>query len=405
MKNNELKISILCHYGHFFSHFYMLAFPTLVLFIQKDYNIEFENALTLGFPMYLIYGIAALPIGLISDITKAKYLLIVFLLGMGISSIFCSYSNNPYELQYSLAAVGLFAAIYHPVGIALLSKTNSNRGKALGNNGVFGNLGIATAPFITGFLSYYYDWQTTFYILGLPSLLYGIILFFLKIDEKSIHKDDAKTFKATSKEFGYSLLILLLGMLFLGLTYRGTVVSSPEYLKQNASFFYNFLLNNFAFVDKELLQNYSASILTSTIYLFGILGQLIGGFISSKYDLKKAYLTFNIITLPLMFSISILHNEWLIIVFALYLTFSLGFQPIENSLLSKITPPHMRATLFGFKFIGVFGMGSFSIMLVNYFKGQGHVEKVYQVQALFIFIVVIGISIFTYLFRDKKIKN
>ena len=48
--------------------------------------------------------------------------------------------------------MGIFAAIYHPVGIAMLIKSNRRIGFRLGINGVFGNMGVAAAPLIAGIL-------------------------------------------------------------------------------------------------------------------------------------------------------------------------------------------------------------------------------------------------------------
>ena len=57
-------------------------------------------------------------------------------------------------LAAALAAAGLFAAIYHPIGTAMLVDAAGDKpGRAIGINGVFGNFGVALAPVVTAFLA------------------------------------------------------------------------------------------------------------------------------------------------------------------------------------------------------------------------------------------------------------
>ena len=86
-----------------------------------------------------------------------------------------SFARNPYELMLGLALIGIFASIYHPVGIALLLKKEKKVGLRLGINGVFGNMGVAFAPLIIGFILLYGDWQSGFLLSGLFCLSYGVI--------------------------------------------------------------------------------------------------------------------------------------------------------------------------------------------------------------------------------------
>ena len=82
----------------------------------------------------------------------------VFFIGIGLSSIVTSLARSPLELALGLGLMGLFAAIYHPVGIALVVQHSAKTGQALGVNGVFGNLGVALAGVTTGALTDTIGW-------------------------------------------------------------------------------------------------------------------------------------------------------------------------------------------------------------------------------------------------------
>ena len=54
--------------------------------------------------------------------------------------------------------IGLFGAIYHPVGIAWLVACAKKQGMALGINGVFGSIGSALAPVFVGLMIDFVSW-------------------------------------------------------------------------------------------------------------------------------------------------------------------------------------------------------------------------------------------------------
>jgi hypothetical protein len=56
---------------------------------------------------------------------------------------------------------------------------------------------------------------------------------------------------------------------------------------------------------------------------------------------------------------------------ALFVFFSLGMQPIENSLFAQFTPPRWRATAYGLKFVLTFGVGSLAVWLVRWANDLG----------------------------------
>ena len=77
----------------------------------------------------------------------------------------------------SLAFIGAFAAIYHPVGIAMLLSKNERTGFRLGINGVLGNMGVAVAPLVIGAILLLGDWRLCFIVPSLFCLIYGVFFF------------------------------------------------------------------------------------------------------------------------------------------------------------------------------------------------------------------------------------
>ena len=70
----------------------------------------------------------------------------------------------------------MFAAIYHPIGTAMLVEAAGDRpGRAIGVNGVFGNIGVALAPVVTAFLAQHAGWRFAFVLPGAICALLGLL--------------------------------------------------------------------------------------------------------------------------------------------------------------------------------------------------------------------------------------
>ena len=70
--------------------------------------------------------------------------------------------------------IGVFAAIYHPVGLAIVVEKWKNTGMRIAVNGVWGNLGVASAALLTGYFIDHGGWRMAFVVPGIVSILIGI---------------------------------------------------------------------------------------------------------------------------------------------------------------------------------------------------------------------------------------
>ena len=112
-----------------------------------------------------------------------------------------------------------------------------------------------------------------------------------------------------------------------------------------------------------------ATTITSVIFLVGMIGQYIGGRTAEHFSLQRSYLVFHLITIPTAFAMAKAVNIPLIFAALVYFFFLLGMQPIENTLVSRLTPAKWHHSAFGIKFVLTFGMGALAI------KGVETVEK------------------------------
>ncbi len=182
MAPNERNVLITTCFGHFLSHFNMLVFPAVMLPLATRLNLPLAEVLGISFWMYLLFGITALPWGLVADHFGAKPLMAVFYGGAGLCGLAAAgWIDTPGSLTLALAGIGLFSGIYHPAGLGLISKQITRISYGMGINGMFGNLGLATAPLVAGMVTWFWGPQAAYLVLGGVNLMGLIVMMLLPL--------------------------------------------------------------------------------------------------------------------------------------------------------------------------------------------------------------------------------
>jgi MFS family permease len=371
---DEKRVMAITCPAHFFCHFFILVFPAVTIPIMDTLGMALEDVVRLSFLMYLCFGVFALPVGMVVDHWQAKGMLVIGMFLMGIGLTTAGFFPSPRLMWAALGLVGIGASVYHPAGLALISRTVRARGYALGFNGVFGNLGIASAPLVTGVLTWLFGWQATFIILGLAAMLFGVAFTLLHVNETVVERPRAVS--PDGGELVRYFLIICVALIFAGIAYRGNMLLLPAYFELKAPFFKD-LIGQLSFLRTHGTATLAATVLTSLVLFTGIFGQMFGGRLSDRMDLRKAYLMVHAASLPFILAMAFTTNYLLAICAAVYVFFSLGMQPIENSLIAALTPSRWRSTSYAVKFILNFGIGSSAVYLIGAVKNAFSLETVY----------------------------
>src|SRR5258706_4700892 len=136
--------------GHLLDHLVMLVFPTVVIALAREWNRPYSEMLPLALGGFIAFGAFAIPAGWLADHWSRYRMLAVFFFGIGGSLFLTGFATTPWQIAAGLTLTGMFAAIYHPVGIAMLVAAPKNLGMALGWNGLWGNLGLPVAAIGAG---------------------------------------------------------------------------------------------------------------------------------------------------------------------------------------------------------------------------------------------------------------
>ncbi|MCF6186622.1 MAG: MFS transporter [Desulfobulbaceae bacterium] len=381
-------LSVTC-YGHFLSHFNMLVFPAILLPLSARLGMEMADTLELAFYMYLLMGISALPWGYLADKVGARPLLALFYAGAGLCGFGAAFFiDSPGALKWALAGIGLFSGIYHPAGLGWIACCVSKTSTGMAYNGMFGNLGLALGPVLAGLANYFWGPQAVYIGLGLLNL-FGLFLL-LKVNSHTIYKEvqagEGKEDLASWSSFGILLVAMMLG----GIVYRGATVTLPALFEINGTGVYASLNSLFK---GNLSGNVVAAGITSCLYLVGMLGQYAGGRAGERFDLRWSYLIFHVLTIPAALLIGLVTDIPLMLLATFHSFFLLGMQPIENTLVARLTPAGMHGSAYGMKFVLTFGVGAVAVQIVRLVEQKFGLSSVFPVLGLVSIGLVLVIAI------------
>ena len=160
--------------GHFLDHLFMLVFATVAaLRLAEEWDMSYAALIPYATPGFVAFGVCAIPAGWMADKWSRAGMIIIFFIGIGVSSILTALADSPVEIALGLLTMGVFAAIYHPVGIAMVIEGRRKTGLPIAINGVFGNLGVAAAALLTGYLIDTGGWRNAFVLPGAVSIGLG----------------------------------------------------------------------------------------------------------------------------------------------------------------------------------------------------------------------------------------
>lgn len=355
------------NYGHFLNHVVMLIFPTVALTLSDIWTIPRGEMLAAFFLGSLVYGVAAYPAGWLGDRWSSWGMLGVYLIGTGIVTFLTGFAQDREQMILGLAAIGLFASIYHPVGTAFVIQHATDRAKDLGRNGAWGTAGLASAAFIAAGISQIFGWRAAFFVPGAACFLLGIgFLLFTERKESANRPDNAIASDVTPTRANILrvLPILTTTTLAVGLITQAFTTGLPN--------LFDGTLSNL--VEALSLDTAKGRTLTaafvSIVVLFGAFGQIVGGNLASRFSPKNVYIGMFVLILPLATLSTQLSGVALVIVGAIMMIAITGCLPAENCIVANFCPQEWRGRVFSLKFVIALGGGSAALLANGYIFDQ-----------------------------------
>ena len=390
MTSTEKRIFGITILGHAMCHVYMLIFAAALLSIQQSLKIGLTQLTSIGTICYLLFGLGALPSGILATKTNAKFTLKLFFLFSALASCVTGLSNNRLLFAAGLASIGLFGSLYHVSGLTLITQGIQKIGRSLGIHGVAGSAGIALTPLISGFILSILGWREIYLIMAIPGIL-GFLFLQLekKIPSAHIESHPQTTQKVNASHYPTLLFILaIIAMGMNGFVYRGFLTILPAYITNNV------MIGSSA-------AYFTGGIITTMILSVGMLGQYAGGHLSDRMRLTKLYLFFIAMSLPFLLLMGLTNNFLLIIMAVLFSLFHFPGQPIENYMISALIPPKLVSSGYGIQFFVAFGIGSCATVFAGYISEHYTMSAVFIALSFILLISLASVGLFTW-FEHKE---
>ena len=344
--------------AHTYAHLSILLFATVVLVLEREFALPYAELAWLSLPGFVLFGAGALPAGWLGDRWSAMGMMSISFFGVGGALIVTGLATSPLGLLVGLTLIGLFASIYHPVGIAWLVKNAVNRGRALGINGVFGSLGTAGAAIVAGALADMLSWRAAFIVPGFICLLVGVA--FVAATKRGLIVDAPEDARqeppAGASDIRRAFLVLAFTTLCGGMIYQSTAVGLPKLFSERLP---------------ELAGEgaLGAGLLVSLVYLAAAAAQIVGGELADRFPLKPVYVLCLALQLPALAIAAASRNPALVVAAAAMVSLNVAGQPAETVLLARYTPLRWRGRVFGAKFVLALGVSALGVSLVPTIHG------------------------------------
>ncbi|MBL6928544.1 MAG: MFS transporter [Rhodospirillales bacterium] len=335
--------------GHSLDHLFMLIFPTAVLAMGSDFGMEFAELIPLMLPSVILFGAGAIPAGWLGDRWSARGTLIIMFFGLGASSIATGLAQSPLQLALGLAAIGLFASIYHPVATAVVVRYATRRGRDLGINGIFGGLGIAAGPFVAGLLTAAYGWRAAFIVPGVFGIAVGLAFVWFVREITPVAKTEGR--QAENGGNGGSVLPVFIAIVVagvcVGFLYQTETIAIPKVFEQRLTFLEGSLS--------------AVGMMAAAIFVFGAAAQYGGGLLSDRFSMKRLLALALAVQIPITLMAARAWEMPLFAIAILMVVFTLGLQPVVDSLVAHYVPPAWHARAYGARFLAAIVVSSASV--------------------------------------------
>ncbi|WP_432508397.1 MFS transporter [Halorubrum ezzemoulense] len=393
--------------SHGLVHTYELSIPILLTVWVSEFSTTAAAlgvVVTLG---YGLFGVGALPGGILVDRFGSKPLILACLAGMAGSFLAVSLAPTLPVLAVAVAIWGLTASVYHPAGLSLLSTSVDQRGTALGYHGIGGNLGIALGPLATALLLLAFDWRLVTAALALPAVAVAAYGVTVDVDVALSSADPEPGASAAdggpngdstggaSGEVSLSSVatdtrILIAGgfllvfafVTFSGLYYRTFLTFLPDLLGDVLG----------GLVDLQLVDPESpyADQFDAGRYLYvavltvGVFGQFLGGRIADRVPPERGVMALmGILSALALLFIPATGTIATFVAVSLALGVALfTVQPLSQATVAAYSPSEARGLSFGYTYVGIFGIGALGSTLAGTILTRAGPSELFVVLAI-----------------------
>ena len=372
------RISIgFINWAHAIDHYVMLILATVVIELITVYGKSYAELIALGTPAFIAFGVFSLPAGWLGDRWSRRNMMALFYLGCGVSLAAAAFAPSPTVLAIALTALGMFAAIYHPVGTAMLIEQATSRGRSLAFNGVCGNLGVALAAGITATLVYGFGWRGAFLVPAVICLVTGVIYPFMVPDDS--HKNAGRT---TAPEVVFApwvaatiFALFILIAVSAGLVFHIATIALPKIVDERVG------------ITASLMQ---VGGIATLILMCGAIAQLAIGRLVEKFQLHLLFAAVALLQFVGVVWTAYATGPMLIVALAVAVAAIYAQVTVNDLVIARYTADAWRARVYAVRYFVTFLASGAAISIIAVLHGRGGFDLVLGSAAVIALGFVIG---------------
>jgi MFS family permease len=377
------SMTLLLNVGHAFDHLLMLIFPTVVLAMGAELGRGYAELLPLSLGGFIAFGACSIPAGWLADHWSRTGMMTVFFFGIGTASILTGFATGPGQIALGLTLIGVFAAIYHPVGIAMLVANRENVGRVLGVNGVFGNVGVAFSALLAGALAQAAGWRAAFIVPGMLAIAAGAA-FAMAVRGAQVGVPARKA--AAAAKLSRADLARVFGVLTVatacgGVIFNATTISMPKVFDERLT----------ALTSSTL----GIGMLVCGVYLIAAMAQLCVGWWLDRRSLKSVFVPVVALQVPLLLLAGTMENYLMLATAVAMMFFVFGQIPINDAMIARYTAEEWRARAYAVRYVLSFSASALAVPLVAWiYKSSGDFRLLYYVLGTLAFVTFTAALLF-----------
>jgi MFS family permease len=345
---------LLLNVAHALDHLFLLIFATAVAAIAREFGFaRWEDLMPFSVGAFVMFGAGSLPAGRLGDLWGRRRMMLVFFFGIGVASILVALARNAWEIAAALTLLGTFAAIYHPVGIPMLVQKAKNPGATIGVNGLAGNLGIAVAAIVTGFLVQASGWRAAFVVPGLVSIACGLA--FMEVAPAETEPPAARPRKP-----GMELPASMLARVFFVMTAAAA----------SGGVLFNITTNGNGQLLAERMRGVVEDpallgTLLAAVYAVSSVAQVVVGRLIDRVPLKRLYLTIVLAQVGMLLVAVRAEGWWLYVALIGVMVLVFGAIPFTEAMIVRYVDDRMRSRVAGMRLTVSIGVSSLAVWLLG----------------------------------------
>lgn len=347
-------VSLLLNIGHALDHLFLLIFATAVGAIAADFGFaNWEDLMPYSVGAFFLFGLGSVPSGRLGDLWGRRQMMLVFFFGLGGAALLTAFAQSPWQLAFTLALLGAFASIYHPVGIPMLVQWSRRPGAVIGINGLAGNLGVAGAALLTGFLVQWWGWRAAFVVPGLFSIACGIAFFLLCPPQGPAPARSRKSVQnpLSRNELARALVVMTAAAITGSLLFNFTTNGNTQFLIER----FQGVVNNPATV----------GLLLAAIYALASGAQVVVGHLIDKVPLRRLYFYIVIAQIPFLLLAAQASGWWVFFALMGAMICIFGAIPFTDAMIVKYVDDSVRSRVAGMRLAVSFGVSSLAVWLLG----------------------------------------